>query len=77
MAHFEYSSIISAPPEKVFEFITSPPNLANIMPPDYKLVFTGATAPFKKGSEYEFRLARYGVSVLWSVYIEEVEPNKL
>lgn len=75
MAHFEYSSIINAPKEKVFDFYSDFKNIPSIMPPDYKITPESPLVKIKKGSEFEVRCARFGISVLWKIIIEDVQQN--
>ena len=49
MAHFEFSSVVAALQEKVFDFITEPSNLPLIMPPDYRVTATGPVPLMKNG----------------------------
>jgi len=75
MAHFEYSSVIPASREKVFDYASDMENVPEIMSSDYKIEPTSPVTKIKKGSEYELRITRMGVSVLWGVVIEEIEPG--
>ncbi len=77
MAHFEFSSVIEAPQDEVFKFITEPVNLQKIMPADYHVTSTAPIPPMKKGAEYEIRISRYGVSVAWGILIEEMTPGEM
>ena len=72
MAHFEYSSVIHAPKQKTFDFLTVVENFSLLFPEDYKFELLSPVEKMDKGSEYEFRLARFGVSVVWGIVVEEV-----
>ncbi len=75
MAHFEFSSLIKAPRAQVFAFMTNPESLAAIIPPDYKLEPMSLISQFKKGLEYDLRVSRYGISILWGILIEDFEAG--
>jgi ligand-binding SRPBCC domain-containing protein len=77
MAHFEYSSIIPAPRPQVFDYASDVSNLGEIMAANYKIELTSPAPKLKKGSEYEIRITRVGVSVLWGIVIEEVIPSEI
>src|SRR5690348_12764488 len=77
MAHFEYSTVIAAPKAKVFEFLTDIENLKSIMEPTYKIELTTPVTKMKVGEEYEIRVTRYGISVLWGIVIEEFKPHEM
>ena len=77
MAHFEHSSVIGAPRTEVFEFVANLDNLRRLMPPDYKIEPTAPTSKLKVGTEFEMRMTRIGISVLWGGVIEEVIPNEV
>lgn len=77
MAHFEYSSVLNASRKSVFEFFTDMKNLGRIMPGDYKIEPTAPLGKMKKGMEYEVRLTRFGISVLWGIVIEEFNSEVL
>ena len=76
MAHFEYSSVINVPRKDVFEFISDMANLSEIMAEDYKIEATTPISKMKKGSEYEIRITRAGISVIWGIVIEEIIQNE-
>ncbi|MBK9294057.1 MAG: SRPBCC family protein [Oligoflexia bacterium] len=77
MAHFEYSSIIPAPKEKVFDFYSDFKNIPSLMPEDYKITPESPLLKIKKGSEIEARCSKFGISVLWKIIIEEVDPPSM
>lgn len=76
MAHFEYSAVISAPRSKVYDFLTDITNLKLIMAPDYKIELTSPLTKMKAEEEYQLRVTRYGISMLWGVMIEDFKPNE-
>ncbi|MDZ4677083.1 MAG: SRPBCC family protein [Oligoflexia bacterium] len=76
MAHFEFSSVLPFPRADVFEFSTDPENLSKIMV-DFKIEATSPITKLKKGIEYEMRISRFGISVIWGVVIEELIQNEL
>jgi ligand-binding SRPBCC domain-containing protein len=75
MAHLELSHVIEAPRNDVFDFVADFKNLAEIMSADYRIEPTGPIPKLAKGAEYDIRLTRVGVSVLWGIVIEDLEPN--
>jgi ligand-binding SRPBCC domain-containing protein len=77
MAHFEHSSVIAASREKVFKYVSDINNLKTLMEPQYKIELTGPASPMKKAEEYELRVSRFGISVLWGILIEEFCENEL
>jgi ligand-binding SRPBCC domain-containing protein len=76
MAHFEFSSVLPFPRKDVFEFSTNPENLPLIMN-DYKIEPTSPITKMKKGAEYEIRVTRYGISVIWGIVVEEFVPGEM
>jgi ligand-binding SRPBCC domain-containing protein len=76
MAHFEFSSIISAPRTETFDYVSNINSLPEIMASDYKIETTSPVSKLKKGSEYEIKITRLGISVLWGIVIEEFEANE-
>jgi ligand-binding SRPBCC domain-containing protein len=76
MAHFEFSSIIAAPRKDVFDYVSDVSNLGQIMSTDYKIEGTMPFTKMKQGAEYEVRLTRAGISVLWGIVIEELVPGE-
>jgi uncharacterized protein len=76
MAHFEYSSVIEVPRQKLFDFVSDLSSLPEIMSEDYKIEATSPVTKLKKGSEYEIRITRVGVSVLWGIVIEDIIPGE-
>jgi ligand-binding SRPBCC domain-containing protein len=77
MAHFEHSSVIAAPRSKVFNFIADIKNLNTIMQPEYKTELVSPANKMAQGEEYELRVSRFGISVLWGVLIEEFKPEEM
>jgi ligand-binding SRPBCC domain-containing protein len=77
VAHFEHSSVIAAPRKKVFDFMADITNLPLVMPPHYRVEMTSPTPKMKKGSEYEIRISRYGISALWGTVIEDFVPGEM
>jgi ligand-binding SRPBCC domain-containing protein len=47
------------------------------MPPDIELELTSVPIDLKKGSEYEFKITRFGLSYAFTVNIEACEPGQL
>jgi len=76
MAHFEFSSIISATRNQTFDYVSNINSLPEIMSADHKIELTSPVTKLKKGSEYEIKITRMGISVLWGIVIEEFEPNE-
>ena len=75
MAHFEHSSVISAARNQVFDYVSNINSLPEIMSVDYKIESTAPVGKLKVGSEYEIKITRMGISVAWSIVIEDVVPN--
>ena len=46
------------------------------MSEDYKIEFTSPLSQVTKGAEYEFRLSRAGISMLWEITVEDVIPGE-
>ena len=76
MAHFEFSSVMNVPKNEVFGFISDMANLSEIMAEDYKIEATSPITKMKKGSEYEIRITRAGISVSWGIIIEDIVQNE-
>jgi ligand-binding SRPBCC domain-containing protein len=78
MAHFEYSSVLNADKKQVFDFITQMGIQKEFLPSDYKLELASPTDKnLKKGEEVEFRASRFGISVLWRIFVDEMTPATL
>src|SRR5688500_16274219 len=71
MAYFEYSSIIPAARDEVFEFHRSIENIIYILPDSFHADLMAPAAPLDKGVDFEVKLTRYGVSLAWSGIVEE------
>ncbi|MBA4031975.1 MAG: hypothetical protein C0478_13940 [Planctomyces sp.] len=61
MPLFESKVQLPASPEKIFDFITRPKNLAMISPPEAGLVFIEAPDVLSLGSKLVFRVQAHGV----------------
>jgi ligand-binding SRPBCC domain-containing protein len=46
------------------------------MSSDYKIENTTPVTKLKKGSEYEIKITRMGISVVWGIVIEDMELNE-
>lgn len=75
MAHFEYSSIVPAPRPEAFSYVSNLNSLPEIMSLDYKIEAISPVGKLKKGAEYEIKITRYGISVVWGIVIEEIAEN--
>ena len=76
MAHFEFSSVIEGGRKDVFDYVSDMASLPEIMSEDYKIEYTSPLTKLKKGSEYEIRLTRIGISLLWGIVIEDLVPGE-
>ena len=47
------------------------------MPQDYKIELVSPAQKARKGVEYELRITRYGISVIWNAFVEEFVENEL
>lgn len=77
MAHFEYSSVIAASPDKLFEYYTEFSNLPQIMPQSYKVELTGPIRKKTPGSEIDLKVSKLGVYVPMELVVEENIPSKM
>lgn len=77
MAHFEHSSVINAPRKKVFDFLTDLEKIGGTLPGDYGMEVLSNNEKPKRGAQYDLRMSRFGISVNWTVVVEEFSNSKV
>ncbi len=73
MAHVQYSSVIPVSKDDLFDFLSDYRKRPRIMPPDVQLELTSVPLELKKGTSYDFKITRFGLSYAFTVHIDECE----
>ena len=77
MLNFEYSSLIDAPVEKVWQFYERDDILQLLTPPWQPVTVVRREGGLGVGAVSEFRLSLAGIPVRWVATHIECEPNRL
>jgi len=76
MAHIQISRIVEAPRTKVFEILTNPENLSELLRGDIYVELLGASAKLSSGSEIRIGMTRYGVKQLVQLRVDDYLHSK-
>lgn len=77
MAQFESRTLLSAPPEQVFDFILRPSNLQSVAPPETQFVYIQPPHVIELGTRLTCKLSAYGmVQQLSYEIVELVSPQR-
>jgi ligand-binding SRPBCC domain-containing protein len=71
VAHLEVSSIIPAARAEVFDYACDPYNLPEMLRGQIDIIVESNNVPLKKGSEFQFTMARYGMSQRVRLVVED------
>jgi len=77
MLNFEYSSLINAPVEKVWQFYERSDILQLLTPPWQPVTVVRREGGLGVGAVSEFRLSLAGIPIRWVATHIECEPNRL
>jgi ligand-binding SRPBCC domain-containing protein len=68
---FERTTVIPAPPPRVFDFFAQPENLARITPPSVHFrIVAGPSRRLREGDRIEYALRVFGLPFRWASRIE-------
>jgi ligand-binding SRPBCC domain-containing protein len=74
---FERTTIIPAPPPRVFDFFAQPENLARITPPPARFrIVAGPSRRLREGDRIEYALRVFGLPFRWASRIESWRENE-
>lgn len=73
----EFSTLIEAPVEKVFDFHMDTSNLDRILPPWIDIEAVEVPPSLRPGAVIGFRVRRFGVTLPWSIKINRVDRPTL
>jgi len=76
MPVYETSVILDCSPERAYEFLLRPENIAKISPPELGLAFIKAPEVLDLGSEFEFKVQAYGHVLTMVHKITELVPRQ-
>jgi ligand-binding SRPBCC domain-containing protein len=71
MAHIQISELIPAPRQAVFEYLTDPKNLVDLLEPIVQVEVLNDVA-LKRGNEFHFNMTRFGLTQSVRLRIEDV-----
>jgi ligand-binding SRPBCC domain-containing protein len=72
MAHIQLSEVISAPRFEVFDFITNPAHLPELLSPLVTVEVLTPAIDYRRGAEAHFQMTRYGLTQTVRFRIEDV-----
>jgi ligand-binding SRPBCC domain-containing protein len=72
MGHLQISQLVQAPRFEVFDYLTNPANLPELLAPKIDVQVLNAEAPLKRGSEFHYSMTRYGLSQSIRLRVEDV-----
>ena len=75
MAHIQCSAIVPADRQQVFDFLSNPNNLEELLQDHIDVDLLSAEAPLKTGTEYGFMMTRLGLAQEVRFEIQEVLPG--
>lgn len=76
MPLFESRTLLSSPPEKVFDFILQPANLQAVAPPETQFVYIQPPPRIELGTRLTCKLSAYGMVQQLSYEIVEFVPQQ-
>lgn len=72
MAHIQVSEVISAPRFEVFDFVTNPSHLPELLQPMIAVEVLTPNIDYRRGAEAHFQMTRYGLTQTVRFRIEDV-----